>query len=425
MRRLATIFLVCAASAVLALPAGASSDPLFGQQWGLAKIGAPRAWSVADGDGVVIAIVDSGVDLRHSDLKAKIVPGTNFVEPGTPPQDDCGHGTHVAGIAAASTGNGIGVAGVAPGAKIMPVRVLAADGSGECSGGDPSPAIRWAADHGARVINLSLGEDTQSVFGPSFADAISYAWSKGAICVVAAGNQFVLSSGFGNEPALVVTATDRNDGKPMYSSGVGDARWGLAAPGGAGNVIGSSDSTVDILSTYYDTSQPNNHNDYATLAGTSMAAPFVSGAAAVLLSMGLSKEQVVQRLLATADDIGSPATFGHGRLDLDRAVHAVAGTSPARSGPRIATPGVPSTPSGPQPPRRSSATPPATASVTRLGSPRPTAGASVSYAAPRNSTTGRRGFPLAAVAAGVLGAAAVSAGGAALVRLRHTRQPFA
>ena len=416
----AACLLICAFAAT-APRASASNDSLFAQQWGLGKIGASTAWGVAQGEGVVIAIVDSGVDLQHVDLNAKVVPGKNFVDAGQPPLDDCGHGTHVAGIAAAATGNGLGVAGVAPRAKIMPVRVLASDGSGGCGGDAASAGIRWAVDHGARVINMSFGADTQPIFGSSFSDAIRYAWSKGAIPVVSAGNEFILSSGFGDEPAIVVAATDRYDSKPLYSSGVGSARWGISAPGGAGDMFGPSNSSTDILSTYFDPSKPMDHSAYATMAGTSMAAPFVSGAAAVLLSMGLSKEQVVDRLLQTADDIGSPGTFGHGRLNLARAVSAgsAASARPSTPAPTVRSSIAPPT-LGPQVTGRArstislapSAAPPArTAVVTPAGT------APGSYAAPKTPDEDRRS-PVLPIAVGLVGLAAASSGAWMLYRSR-------
>lgn len=425
MRRALAACLLVAAIAAAAPRAGASNDSLFDQQWGLSKVRAPQAWSVATGHGVVIAVIDSGVDLQHADLKSKLVPGFNTVNPGQPPQDDCGHGTHVAGIAAASTSNGLGVAGVAPGAKIMPVRVLASSGDG-CGGSDAATGIRWAADHGARVINMSFGEDAQALFGPSFSDAIRYAWSKGAIPVVSAGNEFILSSGFADEPALVVAATNRSDNKPLYSSGVGSAQWGISAPGGAGSVLGGGDSTNDILSTYFDPSTPTNHNRYATMAGTSMAAPFVSGAAAVLLSMGLTKEQVVQRLLSTADDLGSPGTFGHGRVNLERAVRAGSGpssqpspTSGTRSTADPATPAVRS-PNGSTTRNRSDATPStAPASAVTVETPPNSPSADSSYAAPRPTPAEPARSPMLAVAAGLFGLASASVGFWTLYRFRR------
>src|SRR3954470_5317021 len=138
------------------------NDPVFPDQWGLTQINAPAAWAHGyRGTNVKIAVVDTGVDLVHPDLRSKIVPGKDFnpaAKQGCPgSQDENGHGTHVAGIAAAVTNNGRGVAGTAPGAKVMPVRVLDADGSGY----DPTviKGIKYAADHGAKVINLSLGGD--------------------------------------------------------------------------------------------------------------------------------------------------------------------------------------------------------------------------------------------------------------------------
>src|SRR4051794_23754163 len=177
----------------------APNDPLLAKQWGLGQIKAAGAWSRgALGGGATIAIVDTGVDLNHPDLKDKLLPGADFVssEPCTPgAQDTNGHGTHVAGIAAASTNNGIGVAGTAPEAKILPVRVLDPDGSG--TGPDIVAGIKWAADHGAQVINLSIGEgiDVGGLAGVSspidldaISDGVDYAWQHGAVVVAAAGN---------------------------------------------------------------------------------------------------------------------------------------------------------------------------------------------------------------------------------------------
>jgi subtilisin family serine protease len=138
---------------------GPANDPLFARQWALDQVNAPEAWARgARGAGTTVAIVDTGVDLQHPDLSSKLVTGHDFVADNNDcpagPQDENGHGTHVAGIAAAVTNHGIGVAGVAPDAQIMPVRVLDADGSG--SSEDVAAGITWAADHGAEVINLSL-----------------------------------------------------------------------------------------------------------------------------------------------------------------------------------------------------------------------------------------------------------------------------
>ena len=302
----------------LSAPAAATGDPLRGRQWGLVTVGAPAAWKAARGSGVVIAVVDSGVDLRHEDLRGTLTRGHDFVDGDDRPQDEEGHGTHVAGIAAAAAGNGRGVAGVAPLARIMPVRVLDESGSGS------------AADVGADVINLSLGDLAQPLFGPAFSEALDEAWSRGVIPVVAAGNEFLLSSGYAKEPALVVSATDPHDGKPGYSSGVGSAKWGMAAPGGAGSAAARPQD--DVLSTYW---RSGSRNAYAYLAGTSMAAPHVAGAAAVLRSLGLTHQETVDRLLGTARDLGPngrDATYGHGRLDLAAAVRGLSAASGGAGG---------------------------------------------------------------------------------------------
>jgi subtilisin family serine protease len=324
--------LAAAAAAGLALLVGsgvgpaharAANDPALNRQWGLAKIGAAKAWDTATGAGTVIAVVDSGVDLNHEDLVGKILPGKDYTGVGSV-QDDCGHGTHVSGIAAAVTNNGKGVAGVAPDAKILPVKVLAPNGN-RCAGSttDIQDGIKWAADQGATVINLSLGSDIQFLTGSGLGDSLSYAWSKGAIPVVAAGNSSLFGSGYSNESAIIVTASGTQDDSPSYSSTTGSAKWAMSAPGGDG-----SGDDGDILSTYF---IPGQANQYGLLAGTSMATPHVAGAAAVLRSMGLTPQQTVDRLLGTAADLGAKGKdnlFGSGRLDLAKAVAAGGGTAP-------------------------------------------------------------------------------------------------
>ena len=198
---------VAAVSAVSAGPAqAATNDPLYAKQWGPRQVRAEQAWSTSTGAGTVIAVVDTGVDLGHPDLVGKLVTGATFV--GCNPscgngdwrgrdgvgQDLDSHGTHVAGIAAAATNNGVGIAGVAPDAKVMPVKVLE-DGSGAFE--DIAAGIRYAADHGADVVNLSLGgmQGTQALvltgLETSVQDAIAYARAKAVMVVAAAGNDSV------------------------------------------------------------------------------------------------------------------------------------------------------------------------------------------------------------------------------------------
>ncbi len=307
--------------AFVALPARASDDKYWDKLWNIRKVGAESGWAVSKGRGITIAIVDTGVDLKHEDLKANLVPGYDFVDNDSVPMDDHGHGTHMAGIAAARVDNGLGVAGVAPEAKIMPVRVLDSDGSGYSD--EIDRGIRWAADHGADVINLSLGADVliEDLSGGTMADAANYAWSKGVIPVIATGNDNLFRTEFGDANAMMVTATTKDDQLAEYATGPGFAKWGIAAPGGS-TYGGTSEA---VLSSIW-SNDGKAHYGYGV--GTSMAVPHVSGAAAILRSLGFSPTETVGRLLATAKDLGSrgsDASYGRGRLDI---AAAVAGMKP-------------------------------------------------------------------------------------------------
>jgi serine protease len=298
------------------VPAEASNDTHWAKLWNIRKVGAESGWAVSKGRGITIAIADTGVDLRHEDLEDNLVAGYDFIDDDPVPMDDHGHGTHVAGIAAARVGNGLGVAGVAPEAKIMPVRVLATDGYAE--GDSVEQGIRWATDHGADVINLSLGAGAlaENIFGRAVTDAVNYAWSKGVIPVVVTGNDNFFRTEFDDANAMVVTATTTDDRLAEYATGAGFAKWGLAAPGGSAS--GEKEEMV-----YSSVWSRDGKAHYAYSAGTSMAAPHVSGAAAILRSRGLSPSDTVNRLLATAKDLGprgNDTSYGRGRLDVAAAV---------------------------------------------------------------------------------------------------------
>lgn len=323
------IGVVAAAVALVPAPAGASSDPGFGQQWGLRRIGGEAAWARTTGAGVRIGIVDTGVDLDHEDLAGKVVASASCVgsggdaaKCGGSAQDDNGHGTHVSGIAAAAADNGKGVAGVAPDAALVVAKVLAAGGAGQPS--DVIAGIKWVVDNGARVVNLSLGSPVQPLIGflnsNELREGIEYAWSRGAIAVLAAGNSNFGGLGlenpsYGDMPAVVVGATGPDDTTASYSTGTGDAKWAVMAPGGAGDRT----ETHDIYSTYW---APGQKNAYRYLAGTSMAAPHVTGAIALLLAQGLTPQAAVQRLLDTAEPgVGCTANSVNcrGLINVDRA----------------------------------------------------------------------------------------------------------
>lgn len=344
----------------------AAQDPYRPQQWNLDRLGAGDAWEVARGEGQVVAIVDSGVDLEHPDLEDRFVRtadgavlGRDVVDDDAVPQDPLGHGTMVAGIAVATFDNGIGIAGVAPAAQLLPVRVLDEEGRGTSS--DVEEGIRWAVDNGATVVNLSLESatagDGDSLLGSATVaapvDAVEYAWDRGVIVVAAAGNG---GSGFtdypGSSPVVLVGATDRDDERTDFSdSGRDDL---LMAPG------------VDIVSTWCrergDDQCGEDVHAYGIADGTSFAAPHVAGGLAVLRSAGLDHEQAVDRLRSTARDLGPEGRddeTGFGRIDLAAAVDGVrsAGGSPE-----------PTTPGSPSP----SATGGTTAPPSPSPSPRPT-----------------------------------------------------
>ena len=319
--------------------AQAASDPRVPEQWALAAAAVPPAWPAATGADVRIGLVDTGVDLRHEDLAGKVVAHTNCVGAAGDPtvcagsgQDANGHGTHVAGILVARRANGRGVAGVAPGAQLLVARALTADGSGSIE--DINAGIRWVVDRGARVVTLSLGGNylVSTLLTSSLRHGIAYAWSRGAVPVLAAGNanQLGLTDAGarpGRLPVLVVGATDRDGRVARYSGPVGDAQWAILAPGGAG----TGGPAEDVLSTYW---VRGRSNEYRALAGTSMATAHVAGTVAMLLARGLSPEQAVHRILATAaPDAACHATAAArcpGRLDVGAATARSVPARPAR-----------------------------------------------------------------------------------------------
>ncbi|TYS16188.1 peptidase S8 [Rossellomorea vietnamensis] len=269
-----------------------------GYQYGPQNTDTDLAWNVTRGSSSQeIAILDSGVDYNHPDLASKTIRGYDFVDNDYYPMDLNGHGTHVAGTAAAITNNSRGVAGMAPNTKILAVRVLDANGSGSLN--DIADGIRYAADQGAEVINLSLGCDCNTT---TLENAVNYAWNKGSVVIAAAGNDGV-STTF--EPAsysnvIAVGAVDSRDRRASFSN---YGSWvDVTAPG------------VDIASTV-----PN--NGYSYMSGTSMASPHVAGLAGLLAGQGRSNSQIRAAIEQTADPIsGTGSYFQHGRINSNAAV---------------------------------------------------------------------------------------------------------
>jgi serine protease len=312
-------------------PAGASNDPGFDRQWNLQRIGAEAAWERTTGARVRVGIVDAGIDLEHEDLANRVVAATSCLQSQGDPakctgsgQDDVGHGTHVAGIIAANANTAVGGAGVAPDAELVVAKV--ADAGGGISIEDANAGIRWVVDQGARVVNLSLGDlifVRTATFGTRLSESIEYAWSKGAVPVIASGNSGLFGAGIGSQEygdinALVVGATGPDDLVADYSSPTGDAKWAILAPGGASD----GEESHQIWSTFW---KKGRQNSYDYMAGTSMAAPHVTGAVALLLAQGLSPQDAVQRLLETADKTvacGPGSRTCVGRLDVAKAAGA-------------------------------------------------------------------------------------------------------
>jgi subtilisin family serine protease/predicted enzyme related to lactoylglutathione lyase len=314
----------------------ALDDPYFteGKLWGLDQVHASSAWEMARGDGVVVAVVDSGIDATHSDLAVNVwtnpnetpengidddangfiddVHGWNFVGHNNAPVDGNGHGTHVSGTIAAVGENGRGVIGLAYKAKIMPLKGMDDNGVGNIV--DLANALMYAADNGADVVNASWGGNFPCASNSVIASAVQYAYGKGVTVVAAAGNSNSDVAGFtpaGCPNVISVAATDIGDGKAYFSN------WGkidVAAPG------------MGIISTV-----PG--NIYGSKNGTSMACPHVSGLAALVLSKfpSYTNVQVRELIRSSSSDVGEEGFdpyFGYGRINAAKALSVNLETEP-------------------------------------------------------------------------------------------------
>lgn len=285
--------------ALCLLGASPTDDPLADRQYHLRKVRAFDAWEATRGRKQIIAVLDTGVDLEHPDLQNRLVPGVDLVDRNTPPDDGNGHGTFVAGVAVATMNNGKGGVGVAPRARVMPVRVLDDEGMGTSD--VVAEGIRWATREGATVINLSLADvpgqrrPPTALITTDVELAIRQAVLADVSVVAAAGNEGEDSTPYNRDlPALIVGATTRRDAVWEHSNYDDQT---LFAPG------------VGIISTYVDT-------PYAAADGTSFAAPIVAAGAAMLRSDGYDEEDTRRRLIRTA----RPIQEGVGRVDIAAAL---------------------------------------------------------------------------------------------------------
>ncbi|NRQ48322.1 S8 family serine peptidase [Aeromicrobium stalagmiti] len=299
--------------------AAATNDPFRPQQWALTQLKAETVWRKSRGKGTVVAVIDSGVRRTHRDLAGRLLAGRDFVDPGTSSEDTNGHGTHVAGTIAAVADNRRGVAGLAPSARILPVRVLDRDGVGSTA--DVARGIVWAVNHGADVINLSLSTtqaDTAS------REAVAYAQRSNVVVVAAAGNSGCPAFGSSRTtypaayPGVIgVGALDRSGAIASYSSC--GSFVDVVAPG-------SDIVSTTIYSPPAELGCPA-RTSYCFLDGTSMAAPHVAASAAILVSRigpGWRASDVAAAVTAKADDVGAAGydrRTGFGRLNTQRMLY--------------------------------------------------------------------------------------------------------
>jgi thermitase len=296
--------------------AAVPNDPSYAAQWHLPRIQSPDAWSITTGAvSAVVAVVDSGVYGTHPDLTSRMVPGWNFVRGNSDTADVLGHGTAVAGTLGAVSNNHIGVAGVLWTGQIMPL--VAVDDKDQAAYSNIAAAIQYAADHGVRVINLSVGGSKASV---TLQNAVDYAWNKGSVVFGSAMNHGSDSEYYpaACDHAVAISAIDGNNRLAAFSN---YGRWiVLSAPGT--NILTTADG-----------------GGYGYWSGTSFATPIVAGVAALCLAINpwLSAADLVSILKQTTDDLGTPGfdtSFGWGRVNAFKAVSAARQLLPAPGVPR-------------------------------------------------------------------------------------------
>jgi hypothetical protein len=290
------------------------NDTYYGSAWHLQMVNAPAAWDYSTGSGITVAILDSGVDGTHPDLQGQLVPGWNFYDNNSNTADVYGHGTMVAGVVGATANNAIGVTGIAWNAKIMPIRITGTDGMATLSGF--TNGLTYAADHGARVANLSFAAQSSS----TVQTAAQYFKNKGGVVVNSAGNYATLDSTPPSDTLVSVSATDSGDALATWSS------YGpyvdVSAPG-----VGIWTTTAG--------------GGYGAVSGTSFSSPLTAGVVALIMAANprLSPTQVVSLLESTAADRGTTGYdyyYGYGRINAGAAVIAAAGANTADTQPPTA-----------------------------------------------------------------------------------------
>jgi subtilisin family serine protease len=264
------------------------NDPAWPDQWGLRTAGFPKAWDITRGSpSVVVAVLDTGVDASHPELKGALVAGRDIIHGNDNPADDNGHGTAVAGVVAARGDNGIGLAGACWLCRVMPVKVLGADGTGMTA--DVAAGIIWAADHGARVINMSLGGPGTTA---ALSEAIQYAAGKDTVVIASAGNNGLAIPFYPAAESSVIGVAASNEDDRLYSWSNHGAWVQVAAPG-------CNDA-------------PWPGGGYVSFCGTSAAAPLVAGVAALIRSArpNASAEQTAQAVNKSVDTISDEVRNG-------------------------------------------------------------------------------------------------------------------
>jgi serine protease len=316
------------------------NDPYYSYQWHFGNIGMESAWDTSTGSSVTIAIVDTGIAYEKYKQGSKryyqapdladtiFVPGYDFANNDSHPNDDDGHGTHVAGTVAQSTNNGTGVAGIAFNASLMPVKVLGSNGTGTYA--DIANGVIWATDHGADIINMSLGGSANASY---LEDAVQYAYENGVTIVAATGNDGISQVSYpaAYDNYVIAVGATRYDDTRAYYSNYGSS-IDLVAPGGDLTIDQNGDGYGDGVLQQTFQGNPRSFS-YYFFHGTSMASPHVAGVAALLVANGTATtpDDVRAALQETARDLGSSGydtMYGHGIIDAPAALAWTSGSPP-------------------------------------------------------------------------------------------------